>query len=653
MADFEEFPIIARQIPDLALLSASDVDLDDDELIIRDDSSGIDKKINPSSLFEKYDAATKTGSITTVATIAALRLVTGAVNGQQISVDGVIFTAVSSDATSSDNGISVIVDADGMRWYNYNELAISSLSTLASTRGVINNQITTAFSDDGGVYKWGSSSTATNDDDRVISVSGVTTGRWLKCDQNSLINTPSSVYTSSSGSGTITIPETEDDSEALSSISGRQKFDIRRDLPRHITPPAGFGWNVPCSVWRERGGAIRTDFDVRQYRYWGNGTYEYVDPINGNEANDGLTWATAKRDPSAALNSRSAATIYIAPGTYHRSDFHDWGTTRIARNVSIICPNGIAKITRRAGGASLPAFTLDTGTTYVVVRNNIFSVYDAYNYDEYGDYLSMPAYASLALLNAAPYGYFRDGANTYVKRIDGLQPDYLNTAIFLIESQFVLGQSGDTHVYMENIWIEGGSSGYDIDPAVANDVIKYYALNCSYKYSTVGDGLSVFGATEIMLQKCSGARTFADVVSYHEDTVTSPGLLGRALEVDCTWRRAGEDNLPSTNNNGTTAHDGWTVARINVQSYRNGGPQIADVTGCKSWLVGCNAYDAVGTGSVDGIQCGEGEMWVDSSSVYDMTNDALLTNSGGTMHLRDCDIDGEIAANGGTVLDTY
>lgn len=540
-------------------------------------------------------------------------------------------------------------------------VTVYSLAELGNFEGVYDRQrvdVVLTGADGGFTVYWDAASLATVDDKTIFS-GGVVTGRWIRDEKSLVVNVPSSLaFGLKTGSGNINIASTTVENFPQSQLAGAVNFLSKRRRMQFFEKPADFPWEPDFLVWSDKEGNIKTDLDVANYRVIGDGSFEYVDPVLGNEANDGLTWATAKRDPAAAIHTRTAATIYIAPGTYHRSDFHDWGVNKISRDVSIICPNGIAIVTRRAGGASLPAFTLSSGTTYVVARNNIASVYDVLKLDIYDDYTKMPAYASLALLNAAPFGYFRDGANTYVKRADGAVPTYLNTAIFLVEDQPVSGITGNATVYLENLHFEGGTSCFDIDPTSSTDVMKLYAKGCSFKYNTGsgggGDGLSVFGATEVRLQGSEGSRTWNDVVSYHEDTVTSPGVLGLAVEVDCVWRRAGWDNLPSTNNNGSTAHDGWTVVRINTEQYLNGGPNVADVTGCNTWMVGCKMHDGIGTGSVSGVQCGNGEMWLDVCEIYNNQNGvAMLANDAGTIHLRDSYIDGVMQANGGTTIDSY
>lgn len=592
-----------------------------------------------------------------VDSIAELQAFTGTANDQQVSVDGVIFVAVSSDTTSSDNGISVVVDADGMRWYNYNQISVDSLTTLATTRGLITGQLCYVTSSTGGFYRWNNDSTETNDGDRTISVSGVTTGRWIKRDQNNIVDIPANMYegvVSTSGSGTGDFyPYTAADSQQASILAGRQTLLFQMLRGGVITPPAGFDFNPPFGIVRHPGGSVSTDFDVSDYRNRALNTYVYIDPIHAaNDSGDGLTWATAKKSLTNALNG-SAETIYLAPGIYNRDagSSYTW-TVNANRAVNVICPNGRAKLTRRwQNGAT---WTNDGGGVFHATRGSVANAYDTVNRDEYGDYSQLTQYVTLVALQAATSGFFNDaGSVFYVKRIDGLEPSFDNTAVFLVEAVPAGLMTGAGRVYIENLDFEGGDAAFRALATGGGDDFSLYHKNCTFKYGTANDGLEVFGATEVFGQNSVFSKSYGDGASYHY-SATNGSVAGRFIEVDCIGRHNGLKNTGAVNSNGSTAHDGWLGVRVNCSYYANRGPNVADVTDATTWNIAVSSTDGIGAGgSVDGFQIGGGDMWLDGCHTSGNTNAALLAGSSGQMHIRLSDIIGDVTVNSGAHIDDY
>lgn len=111
-----------------------------------------------------------------------------------------------------------------------------------------------------------------------------------------------------------------------------------------------------------------------------------------------------------------------------------------------------------------------------------------------------------------------------------------------------------------------------------------------------------------------------------------------ALEVNCHSYDNG--NLGGTDGtyNGSTAHDGMTVIRVNAMHYNCFGPVVADVNGCKSFNVNCFAgpTSLPGTGNTrsswyfdNALAVTPGEAWMIGCSAadsnYDIHADAPTT----------------------------
>ncbi|TNJ65039.1 hypothetical protein FE784_16760 [Paenibacillus hemerocallicola] len=151
-----------------------------------------------------------------------------------------------------------------------------------------------------------------------------------------------------------------------------------------IGPPDGFRWtDVPLTVFRDTQGAIRTGFDVADYKFTGAGGTYYVSLSAGNNLNDGLTPATAFKSVWKALAMPDADIVHIDEGVYPRT--HAFNGTTIPRSVSLLAVPGKTVV---LGTFDQLQWTLEAGSarTYRAARTLVGRVFDTKFADPSGDY---------------------------------------------------------------------------------------------------------------------------------------------------------------------------------------------------------------------------------------------------------------------------
>lgn len=423
--------------------------------------------------------------------------------------------------------------------------------------------------------------------------------------------------------------------------------EVGRVKPQKHVAPAGLGYTPPFSIFSLADGRLKTDFDISLYRYKNNGSYCWVDPTKADNSGDGLTAATAKRDLAPLLTNNSTYdTIYIVPGSlFDRDAVKGWGG-ELTVSKNIICPGGRAKITRRYAPTS---WTNVGSGVFSCARSGVRICFDTTILDEYGIYQLIAPVATLGALSGVTSGWYTDGTTLYIKRVDGLQPTVVSTAIFLSEGT---GNGsgivrGNIHVYCENIDFEGGYAAMSCRTNASGQKQKYFGKNCRYGYSYSEDGFSCFGTSLVMHQDSVAVRNVKDGFNYHVNE-TYPLEAGVFVEVDCAAYRngitqIGDVGLWENNRNASTAHDGYIGVRVGFAGYETRGPIVADVDGAKTWNVGVSAHSSLGEATDQ--QCnffvggGGAQMWLDRCWGHG-SPEALVVGVGSTLYYRDSYLEG-------------
>lgn len=587
-----------------------------------------------------------------VATIADLRGIDSVTDGINYAVDGSIFIYDASDTTSVDDGYNTIVSTVAGSRYKRRPGTIHATS-ITNLRKIASDLYDVAVLSESGTTRIYTRTESADAEVLPVIIVADDGSRWVETSYGQTLNNYSNLLGAVSGSGTNGQTVPRDISVSFADYFGINELKMARLEPEYFTPPADDFKYINFGIWAENGGSIRTDLDVSIFRNNVDHSYVYVNPWGGNEANDGLTWATAKVSLTNALNG-TAETIYLAPGVYHRrtGNFY-WRDNNVRRNLNLICPNGRAVLSRRweqDQDGSSATWTDEGGGVWSTSRSSPASVYATLISDD-GDYLQLPKFVDLVDLGAADYGWSpQAGGLLYVKLPNGEQPTFFNCAVFVNDGFPCATFSGEnTTLYLENIDMEGGEDVLRAVATGANDAFKIYAKNCTFKYGYSGEGVSIYGATHAGFQNCVASSNTEDGFSYHSTSVNG-NVIGVMFEVDCVGRKNGA--VGTGTNNGSTLHDGWIGVRVNSSFYKNYGPNVPDVLGSKSWNVGVVSMDSLGVGSVQGFQSGASDVYLDRCT-HSGGGVGLLTNSAGRLYLRNTIIDGTVQLGGNSTLSEY
>lgn len=380
--------------------------------------------------------------------------------------------------------------------------------------------------------------------------------------------------------------------------------------------PSGFSWaNPPIQIYKNTLNQYIPIFDVANYQITGK-TY-YVDPVNGNDANDGLSQSSALLRLKTATSKADVDVVIISAGTVYRNDL----PATINRTMSIKAALGASVI---LSAHDQLAWTQTAGKTitWQAARSTVARVYDTKFIDSYGDYQQLTQQVSIDAVDLNPGSWYSDGTTTYVSLSDSRQATNSFVRVYLSVS-FITAVNKT--LYLEGLRLEGGRL-VDVTNATG---FNFYAKNCTFKYGvTSNGGLAIKGCDYAFVQNCLSARNELDGFNYH----INGGLNPKVIEVNCIGRHNGTSG---DNDNGSTIHDGGTIIRVNGEYYGNVGPNVADVnTGTSSWNLGCTAYDShaasVSVKSNFTVSTGSAKMWLDGCTSKDSNyalrvGDALAT----------------------------
>ena len=341
---------------------------------------------------------------------------------------------------------------------------------------------------------------------------------------------------------------------------------------------------------------FHTTFDVANFKHTGGKIY-YVDPINGNNGNDGLTESTAvKRVYQAYTLCSDGDTIILLDGTYSRDT---WFTTTVASNVinksiNIIAKNK-GKVTIKSGDDH--KFTkVDDTNIYSTNRSNVLNVIDITDLSK-GVTFELKKVLSIDECKAEQNTWYQDGNTFYVHMYDDKVPTNdnlivgLSTGVALINSAC---ESQSINLYVEGINFIGGTVG-TVHIRNSENYLhpKFYAKDCIFKHGYSNkiaskDGVSLLGCNGYF-QNCEVAFASKDGFNYHSYN----NIPSNAIEVNCKGycNGIGWEDLTC---NGSTMHDGGKIIRLNCTYYNNQGGNVADVSeGTTSLNLGCLAYDSL------------------------------------------------------------
>ena len=340
-----------------------------------------------------------------------------------------------------------------------------------------------------------------------------------------------------------------------------------------------------------------------------------VDKANGiddpsRDGDSSAPWRTVKY---AIQKATQNTTIIIKNGIFYRNEFCN-STTNINYNFNFIAEN---EHTLVCEGDNLEWTQNDTySNIYQATRSGGNFVIDIRN-RENGIYSTLEKVNSLSTCASTLNSYYLESNIYYVNIGEVVTSEKIVISLTVAASPINLqSSSGPINIYFENIDFICGTPQYIDLTAYNNYIHELHAYKTKFLFCSSAnyDGFSNRGCKSI-LYKCEASNNLKDGFNYH--TYSNNTALG--IEVDCI---AGNNGFTAdtNNNNGSTAHDGCAVLRINGIYYNNRGGNVADVnSGTITENINCKAFDSL------------------SSQNGPYNTDFVTQQSGSTMYLINCD----------------
>lgn len=360
--------------------------------------------------------------------------------------------------------------------------------------------------------------------------------------------------------------------------------------------PDGLSWAPFAEYSVDSIGNCFVDVDVEQL--WLDNEVKgivayYVDWTNGSDSNGGTMPNAALKTIKAAAQKGDVGIIYLMPGT-HFNGLNSYSPTR---DIEIRSFSGSEVIIRMGEDPAAYSFSVTGGTAYTyeaTISRQIRAVFDETLPDSKGGYRQMTLRASSTEVNNNPGSWFYDtGTNKlYVRMFTNRAPGV--DLVLLTTAQNIL--HGDQAMFLKNVKIEGGDSGFIATATGASAVPRLYMQDCRLFYSQ-NFGIDSNGAKTYM-ERVEGAYSGLDIFNYH----SAAGVDPLAIEIDCTGRDAGSLTPASPENkNGSSIHDGGSIIRINGSYYGNYGPNVIDTTTGVSLNVGTIAKNSIAPTSTQNL----------------------------------------------------
>jgi len=340
-----------------------------------------------------------------------------------------------------------------------------------------------------------------------------------------------------------------------------------------VLAPTGFTWADSPLAGRlfKSAGQFVTTLDVADYKLTGGKTY-WVDVVNGLDTNAG-TQALPYKTIKKAHDQTDAQTAMVrATGLYTRANGM-YGIS-ITKSLNIIGWDGTPIIT--ASDALTWTLTATKTNTYQATRSGVDRVIDVQTGVNGVDYVQR---FSINDVEANPGSYFADTSIVYVHTPDSRVAD---ANVFALLGVALFRVTTDLNLYMENLVCLGGTACVSVNTPVAGVGPKLYMKDVRSGFSTTLDAVT-FGGSLSIFQDCEAFNSVSDGFNY---TATN-GIAPKSVELRCR----GYSNGTAGANQGSTAHDGSKVIRVNGQYFDNLSSNIADVgAGTETWNLGCAAY---------------------------------------------------------------
>lgn len=362
-------------------------------------------------------------------------------------------------------------------------------------------------------------------------------------------------------------------------------------------------------------------------------TVYYVDVINGNDANNGSSWALAFKSIWKATTAGNAAAVpywtKVAAGRYSRANAFTNGPAVIPTQPCVFEAVG-GRVECHVGDANgVVNFTLDVGTTWKATRSNVTRVLDWLNVNSYGDYIEFTKVATQADCRVTPGSWYTDGTTVYINRTDGATVTGANTAVLLTTVEGIKSPNSGSNMHLFGISQIGGTNG--AFQLANNGAGKVLAVDCNFNWSTNStyvDNVTSLDCALVVLIRCASAYGQKDGFNFH----AANSVIPNAVLLDCKGYENGTV-VASTSNNGVTIHDAGLLIDINGRYFKNHGGDFANAnTGTMAVAICTHATGSYGDIERSGgvVQPGVGFHSVFGADIYkiDCVGDDQITGAG-------------------------
>ena len=375
----------------------------------------------------------------------------------------------------------------------------------------------------------------------------------------------------------------------------------------------------------------------------------YVDYINGTDkaTNGSSTGINAYKTISYALG-RGASLIYLAAGTYLKGG---WG------NIIKSTPGDVFIIGAGADNTFITnapttatVWTNTTGNIYTASVASAQDIVDMAQKDSYGFPLKLQWVVSADAVAATPNSVYIAAGNITINL--GRVPDA--NILPLINTYNAIYQRDAGTLYVEGITFMGGN-GVLVQPntiLTAPTPPQLTSLFNNCRFLDAGNGLAVVYPKLNWANNCVASRTQNNGFSYSVlfNNTNYIANASFAIETNCKAFLNGEYPYTGSNANGSSAHYGVVMLRINCNYSANYGPNYIDVGNANasplSLLVGCESSNSLG--HFNGVKNGFNAGFAVNTSYYGA---GLVSPGNAYMWLYKCTSTGDSLAY--SVPDTY
>lgn len=374
-------------------------------------------------------------------------------------------------------------------------------------------------------------------------------------------------------------------------------------------------------------------------KFYPDPTVIYIDPLNGNDSNNGSDWNNAVASLSSTVLS-SADRFYVRGDSNLSTNFY------VNQDIEVISVNGTVNYFRGVNGDMRSWTDEGNGVWSNVITVDPPKIFDSRHVDSRGELEGFVRVNDLASVQSTQNSYYKDSVSNklYIHTFDDLTPS-INDVMIVTTDQH-LHAAFAKHLYFEGINFVTGVFQNRADAEL------HVYKDCKFTNSSIDGYTGNIGDLKVFFDNCIATKNFADGFNYKDNI--------NAIELNCISNYNGLDKNDSINN-GSTGHGNSIQIRIGGVYHNNEGRQVHDVNNSKSLNIDCLAYDsvsvdsevkgafAIGTGNIPSETA---EMWLDGcvTKTNEDTYGAISATSYGDIYTRNSHINN---IKTGTVLTPY